>query len=195
MPFHKIPSCSPGEHRHIQAVRRSPMAEPQPGGKRTDGTDATNEPYLCLEAMSELLLVQPDVSVRIHRDTPEKFLTAACRLARLGTGHPKFYNDELITLSLAAKGLSLEESRDFSLMGCVEPRVMGEGVHLTGGFVNMPVAVVLALNNGFFPGKGKRIGLETGSLGDLDSYEKFEKAVVKQLDHMIDPAVRDQRLR
>ena len=157
------------------------------GGRRTDGTDATNElSYLCLEAMSELLLVQPDVSVRIHRDTPEKFLTAACRLARLGTGHPKFYNDELITLSLAAKGLSLEESRDFSLMGCVEPRVMGEGVHLTGGFVNMPVAIVLAFNDGFFPGKGKRIGLETGSLEDLDTYEKFEEAVVKQLDHMID---------
>lgn len=157
------------------------------GGKKIDGTDATNElSYLGLEAMSELLLVQPDISVRIHRYTPEKFLIAACRLARLGTGHPKFYNDELITLSLAAKGLSLEESRNFSIMGCVEPRVRGEGVHLTGGFVNMPVAVVLALNNGVFPGKGKQIGLKSGSLDDFDTYEKFEEAVVKQLDYMID---------
>lgn len=156
------------------------------GGKQIDGCDATNDlSYICLQAMKELLLVQPDISVRIHSKTPEPFLLEACRLARLGTGHPKFYNDELITLSLASKGLSLEEARDYSIMGCVEPRVRGEGIHLTGGFLNMPLAVVLALHNGNVPDCNKRLGPQTGELASFDSYDKFENAVRVQLENMV----------
>lgn len=156
------------------------------GGKTPDGRDATNMlSYLCLQAMSDLLMVQPDISVRIHPHTPEKFLREACKLARYGTGHPKFYNDELITLSMAAKGLSLEESRDYSIMGCVEPRARGEGVHLTGGFVNMPMAIILALGNGVFKENGKKLGPETGEIEAFTSYEKFFEAVRTQLENMI----------
>ncbi|HHE41192.1 MAG TPA: glycyl radical protein, partial [Dehalococcoidia bacterium] len=94
------------------------------GGRLPDGRDATNElSYLCLQAMINMRVVQPDISVRIHADTPEDFLRKACELSRLGTGHPKFYNEDLIAYSLACKGLSIEESRDFAIMGCVEPRV------------------------------------------------------------------------
>jgi len=156
------------------------------GGKKINGEDATNDlSYICLNAMSELLLVQPDISVRVHTKTPKKFFREACRLAKLGTGHPKFYNDELITLSMAAKGLSLEESRDYSIMGCVEPRVKGEGVHITGGFVNMPLAIVLALHNGMLPGTHKTLGPKTGSIDSFDIFEKFEKAVNIQMENMI----------
>ena len=157
------------------------------GGKKSNGEDATNDlSYICLKAMSELLLVQPDISVRIHSQTPTKFLREACRLAKLGTGHPKFYNDELITLSMAAKGLSLEESRDYSIMGCVEPRAKGEGVHITGGFVNMPLALVLALHNGALPGTNKVLGPATGKIEDFDTFEKLEEAVRTQMGKMIE---------
>jgi formate C-acetyltransferase len=157
------------------------------GGRTREGRDATNEiSYLCLEAMMEVRLVQPDISVRIHPDTPELFLLKACELGRMGTGHPKFYNEDLIAHSMASKGLSLEDSRNFSIMGCVEPRVTGkEGIHLTGGFINLPAAVELALNNGRWRLTGKQIGPATGPAGSFLSFDQFWAAFQTQLAHVV----------
>lgn len=157
------------------------------GGRRADGMDATNTlSYLCLDAMIDLRVVQPDISVRIHPDTPEDLLLKACELSRVGTGHPKFYNEDLIAYSMACKGLSLEESRDFAIMGCVEPRVQAkEGIHLTGGFINLPMALELALNDGVWRHTGTQVGLRTGDPRTFTSYDQVERAYRKQLAHLI----------
>jgi formate C-acetyltransferase len=157
------------------------------GGRKKDGQDATNDiSYLCLEAMGELRLVQPDISVRVHEGTAEPFLLEACRLSRLGTGHPKFYNEDLIAYSMAAKGLTLDEARDFVIMGCVEPRVQEkEGIHLTGGFLNLPAAVELVLNNGKWPLTGKQIGVETGDPRNFTAFEAVMDAYRRQIAHLV----------
>ncbi len=157
------------------------------GGRCADGLDATNAlSYLCLDAMIDLRVVQPDISVRIHSDTPEDFLLKACELSRLGTGHPKFYNEDLIAYSMACKGLSINESRDFAIMGCVEPRVQAkEGIHLTGGFINLPMALELALNDGIWRRTGKQVGLRTGDPRTFSSYEELQQAYEAQLAHLI----------
>ena len=157
------------------------------GGRGVDGQDATNElSYLCLDAMIDLRIVQPDISVRVHADTPEDFLLRACELARLGTGHPKFYNEDLIAYSLACKGLSLAESRDFAIMGCVEPRVQAkEGIHLTGGFINLPAAPELALNDGIWRRTGRRIGVATGDARRFTTFDEVKRAFETQLAHLV----------
>ena len=157
------------------------------GGRTAQGSDATNElSYMCLDAMINLKVVQPDISVRIHTDTPEQFLLKACELARLGTGHPKFYNEDIIAYSMACKGLSLAESRDFAIMGCVEPRVQEkEGIHLTGGFINMPMAVELALNDGVWRLTGDMVGLPTGNPRRFSTFEQFMDAYKQQMAHLV----------
>lgn len=157
------------------------------GGRNREGQDATNElSYFCLEAMAETRLVQPDISVRIHRDTPEAFLIKAIELAKLGTGHPKFYNEDLIALSMASKGVSIGEARNFSIMGCVEPRVTSkEGSHLTGGFINLPAAVELGLTGGIWRLTGKRVGVSTGDPTKFESFDAFMAAYKAQLAEMI----------
>jgi pyruvate formate-lyase/glycerol dehydratase family glycyl radical enzyme len=156
------------------------------GGRNPEGRDATNElSFLCVEAMADLMVVQPDVSVRIHHDTPNDFLVKSCELARLGTGHPKFYNEDLIAFSMGCKGLSLEESRNFAIMGCVEPRAQGEGIHLTGGFINLPAALELALNDGIWRFGGKRIGPSTGDLRKFSSFDEVMNAFRQQLANMV----------
>jgi len=157
------------------------------GGRTSEGQDATNDlSYLCLDAMSDLRVVQPDISVRIHAETPEQSLLRACELARLGTGHPKFYNEDLIAYSMACKGLSLAESRDFAIMGCVEPRVEEkEGITLTGGFINMPAALELALNDGVWRLTGKKVGLSTGDPRQFASFDEVMDAFKRQLAHLV----------
>ena len=157
------------------------------GGRTVDGRDATNElSYICIDAMIDVRIVQPDISVRIHPDSPEAFVLKACELSRVGTGHPKFYNEDLISFSMGCKGISLAEARDFAIMGCVEPRVQGkEGTHLTGGFINLPAALELALNNGVWRRTGKQIGLPTGDAREFTSFEQVVEAYKAQLAHLI----------
>lgn len=157
------------------------------GGRSPEGQDATNElSYLCLDAMIDLRVVQPDISVRVHAQTPEQFLLRACELARMGTGHPKFYNEDLIAYSMGCKGLSLAESRDFAIMGCVEPRVQEkEGIHLTGGFINMPAALELALNGGVWRLTGKRVSLSTSASRQFSNFNEVMDAFKQQLSYLI----------
>lgn len=157
------------------------------GGITKNGRDATNEiSYLVIKAMSEVKLVQPDISVRLHQGTPDKLLIEACKLARLGTGHPKFYNDEVISHSLAAKGVTLEESRNYSVMGCVEPRISEkEGIHLTGGFINMPAGIEFVLTNGRWRLLNKQIGIKTGDPRDFKSFDEFFDAYKKQMAYLV----------
>jgi pyruvate-formate lyase len=124
--------------------------------------------------------------VRIHPDSPEAFVLKACELSRLGTGHPKFYNEDLISFSMGCKGISLAEARDFAIMGCVEPRVQGkEATHLTGGFINLPAALELALNNGVWRRTGKQVGLPTGDAREFKSFDEVYAAYKSQLAHLI----------
>jgi formate C-acetyltransferase len=45
------------------------------GGQRADGGDATNLlSYMCLRAQADIGLTQPNLSIRIHKQSPEAFL-------------------------------------------------------------------------------------------------------------------------
>ncbi len=71
-------------------------------------------------------------------------------------------------------------------MGCVEPRVQAkEGIHLTGGFINLPAALELALNDGVWRRTGRRIGVPTGDARRFTCFEQVQQAFVTQLAHMI----------
>ena len=48
------------------------------GGQCADGGDATNRlSFMCLRAQADLGMTQPNLSIRIHEDSPDAFLRAA----------------------------------------------------------------------------------------------------------------------
>jgi len=96
------------------------------GGMRPDGSDDTNElTSIALEAYADLRTVQPNFGIRINRSTPSALFLRACELTRQGV-LIHFFNDEVIVPALAAKGCSLEDARDYSAVGCVEPNPHGK---------------------------------------------------------------------
>lgn len=124
------------------------------GGQTMDGKDATNElSYMCLEATGSLMLPQPSLSVRIWSKTPEQFLLRTCELTRLGTGLPAFYNDEVIIPMLINQGLTLEDARDYAIVGCVEPQKPGktDGWY-DAAFFNLAKVLELSINSGMIDG-------------------------------------------
>jgi hypothetical protein len=93
------------------------------GGQDKYGLDATNDlSFMCVTATEHVFLPQPSFSVRVWNGTPHEFLIRAAELTRTGIGLPAYYNDEVIIPALQNRGLTLEDARDYNIIGCVEPQ-------------------------------------------------------------------------
>jgi formate C-acetyltransferase len=97
------------------------------GGQTPEGRDATNPlSHMCLDATDRLGLIDPKVSVRIHRGTPEEFLRKTGEIIAKGVCHPGVYNDEAIIPALVESGIPLRDARDYTNDGCSEILVQGK---------------------------------------------------------------------
>lgn len=102
------------------------------GGVSIYGQSAVNAlSYLCLEAYQDTRLPQPNLGVRVNEIEPKKFIKKTCETIALGTGIPQLFNDEVVIPSFLSRGVSLEDARDYSVVGCVELSIPGKtyGLH------------------------------------------------------------------
>ncbi len=155
------------------------------GGQDIHGMDATNDlSYMCLEAAMHVPLPQPSISVRVWNGTPQAFLIKAAALTRLGTGLPAYYNDEVIIPSIMARGLTLEDARDYCIIGCVEPQKGSktDGWH-DAAFFNMCRPMEMVFSNGV--DKGVQIGPETGDVTKMTTFEEFFNAYKAQQSYFV----------
>ncbi len=155
------------------------------GGQDIHGMDATNDlSYMCLEAAMHVPLPQPSISMRVWNGTPQPLMLKAGALTRLGTGLPAYYNDEVIIPSIMARGLTLEDARDYCIIGCVEPQkgAKTDGWH-DAAFFNMCRPMELVFSNGV--DKGVQIGPETGDVTKMTTFEEFFEAYKTQQAYFI----------
>ena len=118
------------------------------GGVDAMGQDATNElSSLLLDVQNDTRLPQPNLSLRMHAQTPASLLHEAAQVIRLGDGMPQVFNDEVNILSFVNRGSSLEDARDYGVVGCVELSIPGAmyGLHDISMF-NMVRCLEIALH-------------------------------------------------
>lgn len=155
------------------------------GGQNAEGIDVTNDlSFMSIQASMHVFLPQPSLSVRVWNGTPHEFLIKAAELTRTGIGLPAYYNDEVIIPSLVSRGLTLEDARDYNIIGCVEPQKAGktEGWH-DAAFFNMCRPLELVFSNG--KDKGAQVGPETGDVEKMETFEEFFHAYEIQMDYAI----------
>ena len=155
------------------------------GGQNSEGIDVTNDlSFMSIQASMHVFLPQPSLSVRVWNGTPHEFLIKAAELTRTGIGLPAYYNDEVIIPSLLSRGLTLEDARDYNIIGCVEPQKAGktEGWH-DAAFFNMCRPLELTFHNG--KDKGVQVGPQTGDVESMQSFEEFYRAYKIQMDYAI----------
>ena len=155
------------------------------GGQTPEGLDATNDlSFMCIQATMHVLLPQPSFSVRVWNGSPEEFLLKAAELTRTGVGLPAYYNDEVIIPALLSRGLTMEDARDYNIIGCVEPQKSGktEGWH-DAAFFNMCRPLELVFSNGM--DKGVQVGLQTGDVTKMQTFDEFYDAYKKQMNYML----------
>ncbi|MDO8686423.1 MAG: pyruvate formate lyase family protein, partial [Clostridiales bacterium] len=170
-----------GEVRHITA-----------GGKTRDNSDATNElSFLCLDAIERVRLPVPSISVRYHDGTPEKLFRKACGITLQGFGQPSYFNDDIVIPALTAVGVSVEDARDYTIIGCIEVIIPGKTAQLAGISFNHMKCLEFAMNNGRSLLTGKVEGLETGDITDYKCFEDLLDAYKKQETYFLDIVARD----
>ena len=156
------------------------------GGQDSNGRDATNDlSFMAITATEHVFLPQPSFSVRVWNGTPHEFLIRAAELTRTGIGFPAYYNDEVIIPSLQNRGLTLEDARDYNIIGCVEPQKAAktDGWH-DAAFFNMCRPLELVFSSG--ADKGAQIGPKTQSVESMSTYEELEDAYKAQMNYFIE---------
>lgn len=155
------------------------------GGQNKDGEDVTNDlSIMSIQASIHVHLPQPSLSVRVWNGSPHEFLIKAAELTRTGIGLPAYYNDEVIIPSLQNRGLSLEDAREYNIIGCVEPQKAGktDGWH-DAAFFNMCRPLELVFSNGM--DKGELVGIQAGDVAGMTTFEEFYDAYKKQMEYCI----------
>jgi len=157
------------------------------GGQLSDGSDATNFlSYLCLRAQADLGVTQPNLSIRIHKNSSQEFLMAASHVISKGSGMPQVFNDEIIIPGQINRGITPEDALNYAMVGCVEFSTPGKTLGWSdAAMFNLVRILELTLFGGKDPQSGQQIGLETLSLDQMESFEALEAAYDKQLLHFV----------
>ena len=155
------------------------------GGQDKDGVDVTNDlSFMCITASKHVFLPQPSLSIRVWNKSPHDLLLRAADLTRTGIGLPAYYNDEVIIPSLLSRGLTLEDAREYNIIGCVEPQKAGktEGWH-DAAFFNMCRPLEMVFSGGYE--NGELVGVETGDVENMTSFQEFYDAYKRQMEYQI----------
>jgi formate C-acetyltransferase len=102
-------------------------------GRTDDGNDASNDlSCLVLEAMCNLHINQPPIAVLYHKNISPAVVERAIDLLHLGTGHPSWFNQDLLQEWAILRGYSPKDARHVTVGGCVTLHVT-EKYQITSG--------------------------------------------------------------
>ena len=157
------------------------------GGVDKDGNDATNElSYMFLEAEKQVPLFQPEFAARIHKDSPFEYLLKLADVSKLGHGKPKMFVDDTAIPALMSRGVSLEDARDYCIVGCVEPSPSGNMNGWTNACqFNSAKCMELALTEGVCLMTGQQMGVKTPPVSEMKSIDDVIDAYKKQIEYFV----------
>ncbi len=120
-------------------------------GKDIHGNDLTNETtYALLDAYYDMNLPQPILSVKLHKNTPDKLYRELGRFFFTpGVLTPSLFNDDSLFEVLKNSGVEEKDLPDIAIAGCQEPLIMGkDNGNTTNSWLNLAKILELTLNGG-----------------------------------------------
>ena len=156
------------------------------GGVTRDGRDATNDlTYLLMDAVRHVRIYQPSLATRVHNKSSLDYLKKIVDVIRACMGFPAVHFDDAHIKMMLAKGVSIEDARDYCIMGCVEPQKSGRLYQWTStAYTQWPICIELVLNHGIPLWYGKKVCPDKGSLSAFDTFDKFDAAVKEQIKYI-----------
>lgn len=162
------------------------------GGKDVDGSDLSNETtYALMDAYYAMNLPQPILSVKLHKNTPEKMYREMGRFFFTpGVLTPSIFNDDSMFEILSANGVAKEDLPNYSVAGCQEPLIMGkDNGNTTNSWFNMPKILELVLNGGYSTITGKKIDSITTESDPEKLLKNIREEFYKNADYFADKMI------
>ena len=145
--------------------------------------------YDVLRVARELHYNTPNITMRFHRNSPERAWREAALTIGTGIGMPAIYNDECVCPALEAIGIPPSDSHLYCMNGCNQIDIFGKShMGLEDGEISLIKALEFALFNGVCPKSGKALGLATGSAADFSTFDELLNAFFAQTDFLTDQA-------
>jgi pyruvate-formate lyase len=168
------------------------------GGVSREGADCTNAlTYLFLDAAHRSKAIT-NVSVRVHRKTPDELLDRVGVFLEQGTSNFSLFNDEVSIEAMKRRGFSETDARDYAVMGCVETTCPGKTGSMSANALQLSKVLDITLRNGdvrTLAGPLRGEGLPTGAAESFGDFEELVQAFIKQGKHQIRKIVEASNLR
>lgn len=164
------------------------------GGVTPDGRDAVNDmTYIFLKATEILSLRDPNVNARFNlSENSQTYLKRLCEVNLITAATPSLHNDEMVWAALERYGYDIEDVRDWSATGCVEPTLSGKHIgHTNFQMLSLVAPLEMALHDGWHPLMDWKVGPSTGSVenGDFATFDDFFEAYTQQLAFLVDRSI------
>ena len=121
------------------------------GGRDEKGNDLTSTmTYSILDAYYDMNLPQPILSVKLHKNTPDKLYRELGRFFfSAGVLTPSLFNDDALFEVLRRNGVDEDDLADYSVAGCQEPLIMGkDNGNTTNSWLSLPKVLEMILTGG-----------------------------------------------
>ncbi|HUT53170.1 MAG TPA: pyruvate formate lyase family protein [bacterium] len=162
------------------------------GGVDEDGSNAVCDmTYIILKIAEMLRLRDPNLNARYHVGVnSEDYLNRLCEVNMLTGSTPSIHGDNAVLAALVNQGFPLEDARDWSATGCVEPTMSGRHYgHTNCMMFSLVAPFEMALYNGYHPLCDEVIGPKTGDVSEFDTFEKFLDAYKTQLTWLAEKSI------
>ncbi len=163
------------------------------GGTDEKGESIVGElTYEILDVYDSLDIYSPKIQIKYSDKTPERLARQVLEMIRRGRSLVICCEPAMQRAALRY-GATPEEARTLDIRGCFEIGVRANEVSAEAGCINALKLLSLALHNGIDPLTGKKIGVESGEIALLDSFDKVYGAFRAQLTYLIDTCAKIAR--
>ena len=161
------------------------------GGSDEFGNDLSCDlTYDVLRVAREMNVNTPNITMRFHKNSPEKNWIEAAKTIGTGIGMPAIYNDECVCPALEALGIPASDSHVYCMNGCNQIDIFGKShMGLEDGEINVAEALEFALFDGTCKYTGEKLGLETGDAAQFKTFDELLSAFYRQTDYLSDTVV------
>ena len=146
--------------------------------------------YDVLRVSRELHYNTPNITMRFHRNSPERAWREAAETIATGIGMPAIYNDECVCPALEALGIPASDSHLYCMNGCNQIDIFGKShMGLEDGEISVIKALEFALFDGVCQKSFKKAGISTGSADNFKTFDELLSAFYRQTDFLTDTVI------
>ena len=161
------------------------------GGTNPDGGTKYNElSYEILDVYDKLEIYNPKIQLKINENTPDHILNKAFDMVRRKNASIVFCCEPAMIKAIMGYGATYEEALNYDIRGCYETGVRANEVSSSSGYVNAAKAVEFVFTNGFDTVTNKQVGVKTGEITAIKTFEDFYFAFLIQWEYLIEQSMK-----